>query len=344
MKKTTVLTGLFVGGTIIIIMMSFYFYQVFYTANINTQNDRVSVFIKEGDDIEDVTKFLTDRSLVQERLSFRFVTKLLKYNETIKPGHYVLTKDMTNLEAVRMLRSGAQTPVRVTFNNARLKKDLANRICKNLTADENKFLKLLNDEAFVANYGFDTKTILTMFLPNTYEMYWTTDEKGLFDRMKREYDAFWSQKRKERADELGMTPIEVSVLASIVQAETLKSDEKPRVAGVYMNRLKKNMLLQADPTVVFAIGDFTIRRVLNKHLETDSPYNTYKYTGLPPGPINVPVASSIDAVLNYEKHKFIFFCASDDFSGYHNFATTSAGHARNAAKYRAALNKKGIKK
>ena len=344
MKRTKILTALFVGGSVVFIMMTFYFYQVFYTANLNTSKDQASVLIKKGDDIEAVTKFLSDQELVQDRLSFRFETKFLKYNDNVKPGHYVLTKNMSNLEAVRLLRSGAQTPVRVTFNNARLKKDLAKKICASLVADEKEFLKLLNDDKFLADYGFDSETILTMFLPNTYEMYWTTDAKGLFDRMKREYNSFWNQKRKDKANELGMTQKEVAILASIVQAETLKSDEKPRVAGVYMNRLKKNMLLQADPTVVFAVGDFSIRRVLNKHLETDSPYNTYKYTGLPPGPINVPIASSIDAVLNYEKHKYIFFCASDEFNGYHNFARTSAEHSRNAAKYQRALNKKKIMK
>lgn len=344
MKKTSIYASLFIGGSMLVIMFTFYFYQVFYTPNLNISKDYASVFIEKGDKIEDVTKFLIDNRLLEDVPSFRFVTRLLEYNENIKPGHYVLTKEMNNLEAVRLLRSGAQTPIKVTFNNARLKKDLAKKICKTLAADEKKFLDLLHDNSFLAQYGFNSTTILTMFLPNTYEMYWTTDEKGVFDRMKREYDRFWNQQRKDKANEIGLKPVEVSILASIVQAETIKNDEKPRVAGLYMNRLNKNMLLQADPTVVYAVGDFTIRRVLNKHLETDSPYNTYKNVGLPPGPINVPAASSVDAVLNHEKHNYLFMCASDDFSGYHNFARTSAEHARNAAKYQRALSKKGIMK
>lgn len=344
MKKTSIYASLFIGGSMLVIMFSFYFYQIFYSPNLNIALDQASVLIKKGDKIEDVTAYLKNNKLLEDELSFRFVTKQLKYNDNIKPGHYVLTKKMTNLEAVRLLRSGAQTPVRVTFTNARLKQDLAKKLCKQLVADEKTFLDLLNNDEFLSTYGFNSTTIPAMFLPNTYQMYWTTDEKGIFDRMKKEYDRFWNQKRKDKATEIGLKPIEVSVLASIVQAETLKSDEKPRVAGVYMNRLNRGMMLQADPTVVFAAGDFSIRRVLNKHLEIDSPYNTYKNTGLPPGPINVPNASSVDAVLNYEKHKYIFFCASDDFSGYHNFARTSAEHSRNAAKYQRALNKKGIKK
>lgn len=347
MNKRNLLIALFISGSVIAVSTVFYAYQVFYAKIINqTAKNEVEFFIKPTDNIDEVTENLVRNSLLDSRskLHFRFVSKFLEYNENVRAGRYVIPQNISNTELVRLLRSGAQTPVNVTFNSARLKADLAKKICSSLLADEAKFLEMLNNSEFVNQYGFDTLNIQSMFLPNTYQMYWTTDEKGLFDRMKREYDAFWNEKRTAKAKEINLTPKEVSVLASIVQAETAKNDEKPRVAGVYMNRLQKGMLLQADPTVIFSLGDFTIKRVLNKHLEYESPYNTYKNTGLPPGPINVPSPNSISAVLNYEKHDYIFFCASEDFNGYHNFAKTSAQHSRNAEKYRNALNAKKVYK
>jgi UPF0755 protein len=304
--------------------------------------EQASVFIKPGDNIDDVTKYLKDSRIMENTMSFRVVTRFLEYNNNVKPGHYVFTKKMNNIEAVRLLRSGAQTPMKVTFNSARTRKDLVEKITPYLIADPKEFLTKLNDNAYLKQYGFDSLTITAMFIPNTYEMFWTTDVDGVFKRMKREYDRYWNDERKQKAAALSLTPLQVATLASIVQGETQMNDEKPRVAGVYLNRLKKGMKLQADPTVIFALQDFTIKRVLLKHLETDSPYNTYKYEGLPPGPINVPDPTSLNAVLNYEQHSYIFFCAKEDFSGYHNFAETAAQHGKNAEKYRQALNKKGI--
>jgi UPF0755 protein len=190
----------------------------------------------------------------------------------------------------------------------------------------------------IKELGFTPPTFPVMFVPNTYEMYWTTTPANFTKRMKIEYDKFWNEERKTKADRIGLTPIEVSILASIVQEETAKNDEKPLVAGLYINRLKRGMPLQADPTIKYAVNDFTLRRVLNTHLEMDSPYNTYKFAGLPPGPINFPEITSIDAVLNFKKHNFIYMCAKSDFSGYHNFAQTLAQHNRNADAYRAALD------
>jgi UPF0755 protein len=181
-----------------------------------------------------------------------------------------------------------------------------------------------------------------MFIPDTYEFYWTTSAKQFADRMKNEYERFWNDERKNRAEQINLNPVEVITLASIVQSETAKKEELKTVAGLYINRLKRGQLLQADPTVKYAVGDFSLKRILNLHLEIESPYNTYKYVGLPPGPINFPETESIDAVLNFEKHNYIFMCAKEDFSGYHNFAGTLAEHNRNAAKYRAALNAEKI--
>jgi UPF0755 protein len=201
---------------------------------------------------------------------------------------------------------------------------------------------MLSSYDFASKYGFNEQTIMTMFIPNTYEFYWNTSADEFFERMADEYKKFWTDERKQKAKNIGLSQSEVSILASIVELETQKKDERPTVAGVYINRLKKKMLLQADPTVVFALGDFTINRVLKIHLETDSPYNTYKYSGLPPGPIYLPSISSIDAVLNFENHDYIYFCAKEDFSGYHNFAKTLAQHNENARKFQQALNKRKI--
>jgi UPF0755 protein len=343
MKKKTLYPAIFIGFSLLATMLGTYFYQTFFAPNLVLAQDRASFYVFPGDGIEQVAERLRQQRLLEDLMSFRFVSRALKYDLAVKPGHYVLTKRMSNIEAVRLLRSGAQVPVRITFNNARTSADLAKKLCATLLADEQAFLAKLNDNAYLAPHGFDSLTVPGMFLPNTYEMYWTATEDELFERMKREYERFWTPERKAKAEALGLTPQQVAALASIVQGETQMADEKPRVAGVYLNRLKRGMLLQADPTVVFANQDFTIKRVLHRHLEIDSPYNTYKYAGLPPGPINVPTAGSIDAVLDYERHDYLFFCAKEDFSGYHNFATTNAQHARNAEKYRRALSARGIR-
>ncbi|MCK9255795.1 MAG: endolytic transglycosylase MltG, partial [Bacteroidales bacterium] len=204
-------------------------------------------------------------------------------------------------------------------------------------------VKLLKSQDLAKKYGFNENTFLAMFIPNSYEFYWNTSAEQFVERMAKEYKNFWTEERKQKAANLGFSQSEVSTLASIVEAETQKNDEKARIAGVYINRLNIGMLLQADPTVVYATGDFFLKRVLNKHLEINSPYNTYKYSGLPPGPINIPSISSIDAVLNYEKHNYKFFCAKDDFSGYHVFAVTNAQHEANARKYHQALRSAGIR-
>jgi UPF0755 protein len=242
-----------------------------------------------------------------------------------------------------MLKGGLQTPLNVTFNNVRTKEDLAGKVGKYLQTDSVSILQLFADTAQIKKYGFTPETFSSMFIPNTYEFFWTTTATEFADRMKKEYDRFWNDERKKKAEEIKLTPVEVITLASIVQAETAKNDELKTIAGLYINRLNRGMFLQADPTVKFAVGDFSLKRILNSHLEIDSPYNTYKNLGLPPGPINFPETSAIDAVLNFEKNKYYYMCAKEDFSGYHNFAATLAEHNRNAAKYRAALDRNKIR-
>jgi UPF0755 protein len=345
-KKTKIIAGIFVGLSVLTSVFSLYFYQLFFAANFLIDKKDKALYIPPRASFEQVMDSLKKGEFLNDEISFRFVSKLLKYQDEgrIKPGRYVMKQGMNNLAAVRKLRSGAQDPVRITFNNVRVKKDLAGRISRHLMADSAKLLQMLNDPAVVANYGFDTATITAMFIPNTYEMYWNTSEEELLQKMKREYDKFWTAERKAKADALGLTPIQVSILASIVEAETKKRDEASRIAGVYLNRLNVNEKLQADPTVIFALGNFGIKRLSLKDLQYDSPYNTYKYTGLPPGPINVPPLQAIEATLNPEKHQYMFFCAKEDFSGYHVFAKTFDEHLKNAARYHQALNRAGIMK
>ncbi len=330
--------------SVLTITFSFYIYQMLMVPNILVEKQDKILLIPEGATFSDVQHILQEEGYVQDLLSFSVLAKLMKYNEYVKPGRYLLKKDMPNLQAIRLLRSGQQEPVDVTFNNIRLKHELAERICANLQADSGTFEAMLNDSVVASKYGFTTENIMCMFIPNTYELFWTTSAQQLFDRMHREYQKFWTDERLARAKAMGMTPVEVAILASIVESETNKPDEAPKVAGLYINRLKQNMALQADPTLKFAAQDFTIKRVLNKHIAIDSPYNTYKYTGLPPGPIRLPSVKSLNAVLNHENHKYLYMCAREDFSGYHNFATNHQAHLVNARKYQRALNSAGIYK
>ncbi len=344
MKFQNLKAALFIGFSLLIIMLSVYFYQIFYNPNVLINSKEAILYIPEDASIQQVVDSMRQRRYLEDVVSFMFVSKLLDYNENIKAGRYKLTKEMSNLQAIRHLRAGIQAPVRVTFNNIRLKEDLAKKLTRNLKTSQEEILNLLNDPSYTQKFGFDTTTIMTMFIPNTYEMYWSSTPEEIFERMQYEYNRYWNDERKAKADSLGLSPTEVSILASIVQAETVKNDEKPIVAGLYINRLEKGMLLESDPTVVFALRNFGMKRVLKRHLKYDSPYNTYKYGGLPPGPINLPEPSSLAAVLNYERHNYIYMCAKEDFSGYHRFASNYRQHINNARKYQRALNRRGVYK
>ncbi|SIO16456.1 endolytic transglycosylase MltG [Algoriphagus halophilus] len=338
-KKNKLFLVLIISFSVLAISMSFYFYQVFFSPNALLETEQnYTLKIPSNATFKQVSNQLYDDKVINDVVSFSFVSKVMGYQEAVKPGLYIISPKMTNIELVRHLRSGNQAPVRITFNNIRTKEDLAERITKNLEIDEDQFLSLIKDSVYIRKFDFDEETIMSMFIPNTYEVWWNTSPESLFDRMYKEYQAFWTAERKSKAEAIGLNPKEVSTLASIVQSESQKSDERPKIAGVYLNRLRLNMPLQADPTLVFALGDFTIKRVLNVHKEIESPYNTYKYSGLPPGPINLPDINSLEAVLNAEDHKYLYFCAKEDFSGYHAFATNLAQHNANARRYQAALN------
>lgn len=319
------------------------YYGYIYGPNVKVEQEPAYIHIPNGSDYNDVLQILGESGYVIDMESFKLVAERKNYSSKVLAGRYEIHDGMSNNELVNLLRSGKQTPVRLSFISVRSLDILAGKVAVYIEADSAQISNLLKDPDIVAKYGFNDKTFMSMFIPNTYEFYWNTSAEKFVERMAEEYKKFWNEDRKQKAANMGMSQSEVSTLASIVEAETQKNDEKSRVAGVYINRINKGILLQADPTVVYAVGDFTIQRVLNRHLQIDSPYNTYVYAGLPPGPINIPSVSSIDAVLNYEKHNYLFFCAKDDFSGYHVFAVTNAQHEANARKYHQALRKAGIR-
>jgi UPF0755 protein len=332
-----------IAGSVLGISLTFYFYQVFFSANTLVESDQPYLLkIPSNSVYKNVVDQLYEERVINDAVSFGFVAKTLGYQEAVKPGLYQIDPKMSNLQLVRMLRSGQQTPVRVTFNTIRTKEDLAEKISANLEVSKEQFLELLQDSVYIRKFGVEEETVMSLFIPNTYEFWWDTSAEELFERMHKEYQIFWTDARKQKAQDLGLSQQEVSTLASIVQAESQKSDERPKIAGVYLNRLRIGMPLQADPTLVFAAGDFSIKRLTAKQMAIDSPYNTYKYAGLPPGPINLPDINSLDAVLNFQKHSYLYFCAKEDFSGYHSFAVGYDEHLNNARRYQRALNAANI--
>ncbi len=300
------------------------------------------IYIDEERNYEEVILQLKEKAGLPSERIFRFLAERMNYPGSVKSGRYAICEGMTMPDVIRMLRSGNQAPLNITFNNIRTPEDLAGRLAGQLMIDSLTLLETLRDHAVAEKLGFNNETILAMFIPNTYEVYWDMNAEELMQRMKKEYERFWNDNRRKKAEERGLTPVEIAILASIVEEEATYADEYPIVAGLYLNRLKKGMRLEADPTVKFAVGDFSLRRILYKHLEVESPYNTYKREGLPPGPIRIPSIAAIDATLSPQQHNYLFMCAKDDLSGRHNFAVTHAEHMRNAARYQRALNQRGI--
>lgn len=321
---------------------AYYIYKIVYGSTYRV-SEPMYLYIDDSKNFDRLCEQLSAIASEKEIGHFQTLARYLDYPQNMLTGKYSITNGMSQMELINKLRSGQQTAVRLTFNNIRLKSDLAERLSEQLMTDEQEIFRLLNDSAYCQSLGFTTETIMAMFIPNTYEVYWNTTADRLFQRMKKEYDAFWTVTRMDKARTIGLSPVEVSILASIVEEETAANDEYPIVAGLYINRLKRGMPLQADPTVKFAIGDFSLQRILYTHLEIDSPYNTYKHAGLPPGPLRTPSIRSIDAVLNHTQHPYLYMCAKEDFSGRHNFAITLAEHNRNAERYRAELNRRKIR-
>ncbi len=330
---------------VLLAVLVYFIYQAIFSNNVWVKdNGTAYIYINKDDNFVEVKNKLYQHGHILNRKTFEYWASYKKYPDHIKPGRYKIRHGMSNNDLVSLLRSGEQEAVRLTFNNIRLKTDLAENIAAQLSFDAPDLLALLNNDSLSKANGFDKENILCMFVPNTYFLYWNSTPQAFYKRMKREYKVFWTEKRLAKAAALKLSPIEVSILASIVDKETQKNDEKARVAGVYLNRLKSGWRLQADPTLVYAIGDFNIRRVLNVYKDIESPYNTYKHLGLPPGPICIPSVASIDAVLNAEDHDYYYFCAKPNLSGYHNFAKTDRQHQKNAKLYRQFLNKQGVYK
>ena len=302
----------------------------------------VSIYVLPGDNQEKVLKQLTEVGKIKNPGRLVFLLNLVDYNENIHPGRYDLKPGVSNYRIARVLRSGLQTPVKLTFNNIRTVEDLAGRLSRQLMSDSVTLLTCFNRSEWRNIMNFTPENYMCIFVPNTYDVYWNTTPEKLLALFQREYKNFWDETRLAEAKKIGLSPVEVSTLASIVEEETNKSDEMPKVAGLYLNRLRIEMPLQADPTVKFAVGDFTIKRILKEQTQIVSPYNTYRNLGLPPGPIRIPSITAIDAVLRPIRHSYLYMCAKDDFSGYHAFATTLSQHNANAAAYHQALNNNGI--
>lgn len=328
---------LLTGATI-----AYTYYKRYFAPNVTDVEEYA--YIPTGASFDAIVEEMGEKGILSDTASFRWAAEKMEYPARIKAGKYRLQKGMNNRTLINMLGGGFQEAVKLRFQNIRLKDQFAGYIATQIEPDSSILITLLNSDTLAAKYGFNSENFFTMFIPNTYELYWNIAPNDFFARMHTEYENFWTAERKEKANALNLTPIEVSILASIVKGEALHTNEMPKIAGLYLNRLRKGILLQADPTVIFATNDFTIRRVLNRHLRTDSPYNTYIYKGLPPGPIMMPSIAAIDAVLNYEKHNYIYMCAKEDFSGYHNFSTNVAEHLVNARKFQQALNERNIKK
>ncbi len=318
------------------------YYSKYFGGNVTDKEEYL--YIHTGSNFKDVMNTVKKEGIVKNPTSFLQAAQNMDYPAKVKPGKYKLQKGMSNRKLINMLKAGNQEPVKLSYQNVRLKETFAGMISKKIEADSLSIINLLDSTSFIEKYGFNTNTVYAMFIPNSYELYWNISAQKFFLRMYDEYQKFWTEERKSKASQIGLTPIQVSILASIVDGEALHDKEMPMIAGLYMNRLNKGIRLEADPTVIFANNDFTIHRVLNKQLRKESPYNTYLNAGLPPGPISMPSIHAIDAVLNYTKHDYVYMCAKDDFSGYHNFASNLAQHLINAHKFQAALNERNIRK
>ena len=312
-------------------------------------NDPVSecpdyrIYIRPTDTQETVIQSIAQSDPNARTKALNYLLKHRDYSTHIHTGCYTIRSGATPKQVSDMLLGGTQTPVKLTINSTRTVDQMVRAISNQVMADSAQIAERLNDKTLLDSLGYTPATVFCMIIPNTYEVYWNISVDALINRLVKERDRFWNEQRQAKAQQIGLTQQEVMTLASIVEEETSKSDELATVAGLYMNRLHRGMLLQADPTVIFALGGERPKRVLNKHLEVDSPYNTYKYAGLPPAPIRFVNTRSIDAVLNYTKHKYLYMCAKEDFSGYHNFATTLSQHNANAARYQRALRNAGIR-
>ncbi|HKG06694.1 MAG TPA: endolytic transglycosylase MltG [Pedobacter sp.] len=341
-SKSKVILALLLAVLVVGGYFGLQFYKTYFAPN-STGKEKY-LYVRTGYTLDEVYEELRFKDVVSDLASFKKAAGKMGLAKSLKPGRYKLSRGMNNRSMINMLKAGNQDPVMLKFQNIRKKENFAAFLARNLEPDSLTFINLLDSTALIEKYGFNKDNSYVMFIPNTYEMYWNISAPEFVERMHAEYDKFWNAERKQKAAALNLTPVQVAILASIVDAEALYDKEMPIIAGLYLNRLNKGILLQADPTVIFANDDFTVKRVTNSLLQVQSRYNTYKYAGLPPGPIMMPSINAIDAVLNRDNNNYIYMCAKEDFSGYHNFAITREEHEKNAKKYRDALNKRNIYK
>ena len=339
MKKKNLLFFLALIGVIGLVWA----YVRYFKPNVVDFTGKKYLYIRTGSSWKEVIDSLNSHHLLIDENSFNDMAGKMGVDKKVHPGRYALEPGMSNYSLLKLLRSGVQSPVKLTLNKLRTKEQIIHKLSSQLEPDSAAFARLFSDSTFLNSYGIGASQIQVLFMPNTYELYWNTSSEKVISKIAKSHQQFWNAERKARAKQLNLSIPDIITLASIVEEETNKHDEKPRIASVYLNRLKIGMKLGADPTVKFAVGDFTLRRILNIHTQKASPYNTYQVSGLPPGPICTPGKESIEAVLNHEETKYLFFCAKEDFSGYHNFASTYNEHLENAGRYQQALNQRNIK-
>jgi UPF0755 protein len=318
--------------------------KAIYFSGVPAAAQRTFVQIPTGSSFDEVVALLKKSGQIDNEPGFRWLAEQMKYKrDSMRAGRFEIQPGWSNRDLIKHLRAGKQVPVKVVLTNERLPEEVAGKVARVIEADSASLMKIFNDPAFLSENGYTKESLMSAFIPNTYEMFWNTDAKGFIKRMLKENMAFWDKnERRNKAKALGLTEHQVYTLASIVERETNANVEKPTIAGVYLNRLKIDMKLQADPTCVFATRDFATRRVTLQHTTFDSPYNTYVYKGLPPGPISMATIPSLDAVLNPEKHDYLYFCAKPDNSGTHAFAATFAAHKVNADRFQAFISAKGL--
>lgn len=337
---------IFIAIAVVIVLIlgsvTAFYYLRYFSPNVTGKQEYL--YIHTGATYGDVYKTIRDEGIVKDAASFNAAAEGMHYVTRVKPGRYRLHEGMTNRRLINMLASGAQEAVELSFHNLRQKTDFAGFVSKKLEADSASIIHLLDSTQFIEKFGFNTDNVYVIFIPNTYQVYWNTLPEKFFKRMYANYEKYWTPERKQQASAINLSPVQVSILASIVDAEALHDDEMPTIAGLYLNRLQKGMKLESDPTLIFALQDFTIKRVLNRDKAVISPYNTYLHTGLPPGPIMMPSENALNAVLGYKKSDYLYMCAKADFSGYHAFASNIADHNNNARKWREALDQRKIKR
>jgi len=331
-----------VAGITLFAWNGFAIYKKLYIPNVHSI-EKKHIYINKGSTLKDVIAYFEEEKVLINIESFKWAAEKMGLEKQIHPGHYILKIGFSNNRIINLLKAGLQEPIKVTFNSVNTIEEFSKNISLQIEADSQQIYQEIMSNDFLNKYGYNKNTVLAAFIPNTYEFYWNTDALKFLEKMQKERSRFWNEERRQKAQLLKLSELEVSILASIVYKESQYTAEMPTIAGVYLNRIRIGMPLQADPTIKFLVGN-SIKRILRKHLDIESPYNTYKNKGLPPGPICIPDIKAIDAVLNAKEHKFLYFCAKEDFSGKHNFSKTLSEHNRNARLYQDALNKRNIYK